>query len=80
MFSPEEIERYARHIVLCGIDGPGQQNVRDFIIRQRDFVVIDNADSRQRTPRAEFVPYHQRRQRHAVQILSSPPRKNCRLY
>jgi adenylyltransferase/sulfurtransferase len=28
MFSPEEIERYARHIVLRGIGGPGQQKLK----------------------------------------------------
>ena len=28
MFSPEEIERYARHIVLHGVGGPGQQKLR----------------------------------------------------
>jgi molybdopterin-synthase adenylyltransferase len=28
MFSPEEIERYARHIVLHGIGGPGQQKLK----------------------------------------------------
>jgi molybdopterin-synthase adenylyltransferase len=28
MFSPEEIERYARHIVLHGIGGPGQQKIK----------------------------------------------------
>jgi molybdopterin-synthase adenylyltransferase len=27
MFSPEEIERYARHIVLRGVGGPGQQKL-----------------------------------------------------
>jgi adenylyltransferase/sulfurtransferase len=27
-FSAEEIERYARHIVLAGVGGPGQQKVR----------------------------------------------------
>ncbi|MBV1705943.1 MAG: molybdopterin-synthase adenylyltransferase MoeB [Hyphomicrobiales bacterium] len=27
MFSPEELERYARHIVLAGIGGPGQQKL-----------------------------------------------------
>ncbi len=29
MFSPEEIERYARHIVLHGVGGPGQQKLKD---------------------------------------------------
>jgi molybdopterin-synthase adenylyltransferase len=28
MFSPEEIERYARHIVLHGVGGPGQQKLK----------------------------------------------------
>ncbi|HET6377390.1 MAG TPA: molybdopterin-synthase adenylyltransferase MoeB [Methylocella sp.] len=28
MFTPEEIERYARHIVLRGIGGPGQQKLK----------------------------------------------------
>ncbi|MGH8277197.1 MAG: adenylyltransferase, partial [Steroidobacteraceae bacterium] len=28
MFSPEEIERYARHIVLRGVGGPGQQKLK----------------------------------------------------
>ena len=28
IFSPEEIERYARHIVLHGIGGPGQQKLK----------------------------------------------------
>ncbi|WP_026605942.1 HesA/MoeB/ThiF family protein [Methylocapsa acidiphila] len=28
MFSPEEIERYARHIVLAGVGGPGQQKLK----------------------------------------------------
>ena len=28
MFSPDEIERYARHIVLHGVGGPGQQKLR----------------------------------------------------
>lgn len=28
MFSPEEIERYARHIVLPGVGGPGQQKLK----------------------------------------------------
>lgn len=28
MFSPEEIERYARHIILRDIGGPGQQKLR----------------------------------------------------
>jgi molybdopterin/thiamine biosynthesis adenylyltransferase len=28
MFSPEEIERYARHIVLHGFGGPGQQKLK----------------------------------------------------
>ena len=26
--SPEEIERYARHIVLHGVGGPGQQKLK----------------------------------------------------
>ncbi len=29
MFSPEEIERYARHIVLPGVGGPGQQRLKN---------------------------------------------------
>jgi molybdopterin/thiamine biosynthesis adenylyltransferase len=28
MFTPQEIERYARHIVLHGVGGPGQQKLR----------------------------------------------------
>ena len=28
MFSPKEIERYARHIVLHGVGGPGQQKLK----------------------------------------------------
>jgi molybdopterin/thiamine biosynthesis adenylyltransferase len=28
MFSPEEVERYARHIVLPGVGGPGQQKLK----------------------------------------------------
>ncbi len=28
MFSPEEIARYARHIVLHGVGGPGQQKLK----------------------------------------------------
>src|ERR1700726_1422602 len=28
MFSPEEIGRYARHIVLHGVGGPGQQKLK----------------------------------------------------
>jgi molybdopterin/thiamine biosynthesis adenylyltransferase len=28
MFAPEEIERYARHIVLHGVGGPGQQKLK----------------------------------------------------
>ena len=28
-FSPEELERYARHIVLSDVGGPGQQKLRD---------------------------------------------------
>ena len=28
MFSPDEIERYARHIVLHGVGGPGQQKLK----------------------------------------------------
>jgi adenylyltransferase/sulfurtransferase len=28
MFSPQEIERYARHIVLQGVGGPGQQKLK----------------------------------------------------
>jgi len=28
MFTPEEIERYARHIVLPGVGGPGQQKLK----------------------------------------------------
>ncbi|MEO1102406.1 MAG: ThiF family adenylyltransferase, partial [Pseudomonadota bacterium] len=27
-FSPDEVERYARHLVLAGVGGPGQQALK----------------------------------------------------